>query len=123
MKSIPESEAKPTEQRVQIRVGLKLQADAYVEELGILHGFVKDISLQGLTFYLDRNLANNKPIKLRLHVPPLSSSDEPRLVVASGKTVHTIYDSHESNFRLGIKLVDFESDADKKFLLKYLNRS
>jgi len=118
--TVTTTEVKSYDSRNHSRFRFRLQADAHIEGQGVFRGFVKDISLQGVTLYLDRNLLKDKSVQIRIHVPPAATTEKAYSVVATGKTIHSIFDSDELNFRLGIKLLYFASEADETYLKKYL---
>jgi len=104
------------ETRKEPRIRVKWYADAIIDGVGAYRGFLKDISLNGTDLFLDSNLQHVKVMKLRIYVPPLSKSSEPRAMEVTGKVVYTIYDGNESLFHTGLNFSQFNSESDQAYL-------
>ena len=72
--------------------------------------------MNGADIFLEHSLQNVKFVKLHISLPPLSVTDNPRVVEVSGKIVHVVYDSNESFFRAGINFLKFNLESDLAYL-------
>lgn len=106
--------------RNEPRFLFRLAADALVDERECHHGFVKDISVEGATLYIDRNFQKPKSIQLHIKVPPLIATTKPHVVKVVGTIVYSIYDCVEMSFRVGVSFDQFPTPSDRDFLQERL---
>jgi hypothetical protein len=102
--------------RSEPRILVRWHADALVDGHGVYHGFVKDISLKGTNIYLDLNLQKVESIKLRIHLPPISTTCEHHFIEVAGRVVYTSYDGNESLFHAGVQFTHFTLKSDQAYL-------
>lgn len=101
----------------------KWHVDVLVNGHDVYHGYVKEVSMQGASLFLDHNLQGSKQIGLQIHIPPLTATEKLRVVEVTAKINSTIYDSDEDYFRTGINFIKFSSEADSAYLESRINNS
>lgn len=79
-------------------------------------GFLKDISIEGATLYLDHNLEHHRAITLQIQVPPLAAHAPAHLIGIDCHSVYSIHDNSEQMFRTGVMFTKFHQEADRDFL-------
>jgi hypothetical protein len=114
--SASNSSAIDSEHRSEPRYLVKWHIVALLDSGDTHHGHIKDISFNGISVLLERNLQHIKKITLHIHVPPLDTSSGARIVEVEGKFVYTIHDHEEHVFRTGLHFGKFKTEADKNFL-------
>lgn len=102
--------------RERTRTPTRLRVTAIIEAYGILQGYVRDISINGASLYVEHNLHIHKSIELQLIIPPQVVNEPPRVVVVAGKIVYSVYESYELGFRAGIHFLKFNNEADIAYL-------
>lgn len=108
------------EHRSVPRFYAKWRAVAFIDAQNQYHGFIKDISVKGTAFFVDRNLQSLEFIKLHIQIPPSHTLKEARILKAYGKVIYTTHDRSELLFRTGISFLKFDSEDDPVFLEKFL---
>lgn len=106
--------------RNEPRFHFRLAVDVLVDGREFHHGFVKDISLEGATLYIDRNFQKPKSIQLHIKVPPIIAATKPHVVKVAGTIVYSIYDCDEMRFRSGVNFDQFNTPSDRDFLQERL---
>jgi hypothetical protein len=109
--------------RNEPRFRFRLNVDVLVDGQEFHHGFVKDISLEGATLYMDRNFQKPRSIQLHIKVPPLIAAGKPHVVKVAGMIVYSIYDCNEMSFRSGVNFNQFNTPSDRDFLQERLCRT
>lgn len=104
------------EQRIEPRVHVRWHVDVFVDGQAVYHGFIKDISSKGADIFVDHNLQKVKLVKLLIHVPPLSVTDDHHVVDVSGKVIYAAHDSEELLFRTGVNFLKFNLESDQAYL-------
>ncbi|MFZ2300729.1 MAG: PilZ domain-containing protein [Gallionella sp.] len=104
------------EQRIEPRVHVRWHVDVFVEGQAVYHGFIKDISSKGADVFVDHNFQNVKFVKLLIHVPPLSATEDHHVIDVSGKVIYAAHDSEELLFRIGINFLKFNLESDQAYL-------
>jgi c-di-GMP-binding flagellar brake protein YcgR len=80
------------------------------------HGRTYDISVQGLTVIVDRNIFNEGDVTVLLAIPPAHSGTPQKIVEATAKMVYTVFSSEHDAFRIGLNFKEFNGNG--KELLK-----
>jgi hypothetical protein len=117
----PPDAPKYEERRSEHRIRVRWHVDALVDGQ-MQHGIVKDISPKGADILLEHNLQNAKLIRLHIHVPPLSVTDDHHAVEISGKIIYSSHDSDEMLFRTGVKFLQFHLESDQTYLQSRLGK-
>lgn len=106
--------------RAAKRYLVRWRVAAFVDQRGLHHGHIKDISVTGAALLLDQNFQSIEFIKLHIYVSPPASSRMPCIVEVLGKVVYTIFDSRELRFRTGVHFMQFSTAHDPVFLAHHL---
>jgi len=107
-------------QRAEPRIRVRWHAEVFIEGQGVHRGFIKEISMSGTGFFLQKNVPMTKSIRLRIYMPPFTSSSVPYTMDVNAKVLHTVLDSEESLFRTGVIFSQFIVPGDKRLLQKYI---
>lgn len=108
------------EHRTVQRYLVKWRIAAFVDQRGLHHGHLKDISIRGAAILLDQNFQSADFIKLHVYVPPPATSRLPCVVEVIGRIVYSIYDARELRFRIGVNFLKFATEHDPVFLEDHL---
>ncbi|HEX5337577.1 MAG TPA: PilZ domain-containing protein [Gallionella sp.] len=79
-------------------------------------GQVKDISTNGASVLLERNLRTSTKVSLRIEIPSLSGHGRSRTIIVHGRIVYTVHDAEMLTFRAGIQFEKFELASDHSYL-------
>lgn len=105
------------EYRKETRYRASWRIDVAVEGHDLQEGRIKDISLHGTATILNgRNLKPGISVTLHIHIPPLTNTSMPKVMIVDGKTSYTIHDANDLCFRVGVTFVKFELASDSAFL-------
>jgi hypothetical protein len=104
------------EQRREPRFHVHWHVVTELDKHGICHGFIKEISIQGATLFLDHDLIKVKTILLEIESPALQPQAPPHILAIDCHVIYAIHDSEERMFRTGIHFHKFRIDSDKDFL-------
>ena len=108
------------ELRTVERYVIKWRVTAFIDQRGLHHGVVKDISIKGAAILFEQNFQAVEYIKLHIYVTPTAPSKIPCIIEVLGKVVYAIHDPHEHRFRTGINFLRFNTEHDPVFLSKHL---
>ncbi len=104
------------EQRREPRFHVHWHVATELDKHGICLGFIKEISIQGATLYLDHDLIKVKKIILEIQVPALQPHTAPHILAIDCQVIYAIHDSDEQMFRTGIHFDKFQVESEKDFL-------
>jgi hypothetical protein len=85
------------------------------------HGRTHDVSLLGMTVFLDQNIFFTSRIIALLAIPPIHHGQKETILVLQCRQTHTVLDSVHGRFRLGISFIQAKS-AGAKILSDVLSR-
>jgi hypothetical protein len=111
--------AKLQNKRVEPRIRIRWHAEAYVDRK-VYKGFIKEISMTGTGIYLPQSVIFESSFRLRIYMPPFTSTSVPHTMDVTAKVVHSVLYSYESLFRTGVIFTQFFVPTDKKLLQKYI---
>ncbi|MDD5242361.1 MAG: PilZ domain-containing protein [Sulfuricella sp.] len=81
------------------------------------HGRVNDISAGGISIHCDYNIFYTDIVTLLLAIPPLSITQDKKIIEVKSRMVYTILSKNA--FRIGLKFIRFKP-GDEKFLKERL---
>lgn len=117
----PPSEQPVNEHRAAKRYLVRWRVAAFVDQRGLHHGQIKDLSVTGAAVLFEQNFQSVEFIKLHIYVSPPASSKMPCIVEVVGRVIYTIFDSHEQRFRTGVHFLQFSTAHDPVFLAHHLS--
>lgn len=79
-------------------------------------GQIKDISANGASILVERNLRPGTKVILCIDIPSLTGHGKPRTIVVHGKIVYTVHDGEHLTFRAGIHFSKFNLASDRSYL-------
>lgn len=79
----------------------------------IYHGRTQDLSARGASVYVDHNIFTMKEVVVLLGVPPLHAGQKETIIEIQSSMVYTVFDSGQSQFRIGIRFSHFKGDGKK----------
>jgi hypothetical protein len=109
------------EQRKAPRFRVGWHTDIFFDDKSMHHGFINDISTLGASIFLDSGSIPEKST-LHIHVPPLSLTSEPHIIVVSGKVVYVVYDGDKQLFRAAFVFLKFHLESDLAYLGERLTK-
>lgn len=111
--------AKLQNQRAEPRIRVRWHAEAFVD--GKVHrGFIKEISVTGTGIYLHQSVKFENSFRLRIYMPPFTSTSVPYTMDVTASGIHSVLDSYESLFRTGVFFTQFFVPTDKNLLQKHI---
>lgn len=123
--SAPAAIAQPKsgkELRTVERYIVKWRVTAFVDQHGLHHGVVKDISIKGGAILFEQNFQSVEFIKLHIYMTPPAPAKIPCIIEVLGKIVYVIHDPKEHRFRTGISFLKFNTEHDPVFLSDHLEK-
>lgn len=117
--SLPDPFEQPPELRGDARYRVRWSAVATIDD-DRLTALVKDISPQGATLLLERNLHAKRQLTLDISLPPMHKGGAVHHMRLQGKLVYTIHDDTERMFRAGLQIESYAAPADRSMLEKRL---
>ena len=87
----------------------------------IYHGRTHDLSLSGASVLIESNVFFTSEIVLLLAVPPMQQGHKETILEIQCSVMHTVLDSEHSQFRLGMKFMQFKGDG-KQILSDILSK-
>lgn len=97
------------------RFRIKWHIDILIDGQSTYRGIANDISTQGVSIYLNRNLSATRCV-LHLHVPPHDLAKKSHIIAVSGKVIYTVYDSSKQSFRAAVSFLNFNLESDLAYL-------
>ena len=103
------------EKRKAPRYLVNWRADIVSNEKGTFQGLIHDISTLGASIYFNASvpLVN---YTLYIQVAPLSLTNKPHVISATGKVVYSVYDGKRYLFRAAVNILRFQQESDLAFL-------
>ena len=77
------------------------------------HGHTNDISLDGVSVVVDRNVFTKDEVTVMLALSPERAGVPEKLIVATAKMIYTVYSPKHSAFRIGLAFRQFVGDGRK----------
>jgi hypothetical protein len=109
------------EHRKTTRYYVRWHVAVHINDQGLHHGFVRDLSVKGAAILVGKNLNVSESIKLHILVPPLDAHSTPRIIEVTGEITYSVHDPDELQFRVGISFDRFSTEHDPAFLEEHLN--
>lgn len=110
------------ELRTVERYSIKWRVTAFIDQRGLHHGVIKDISIKGAAVLFEQNFQSVEYIKLHIYVAPTAPSKIPCIIEVLGKVIYAIHDPKEHRFRTGINFLKFNTEHDPVFLSQHLEQ-
>ena len=108
------------EPRIAPRIRVRWHVEAFIDGQRIQRGFIKEISMSGTGIYLHKDVQTGNSFRLRIYMPPFTSTSVPYTIDVNAKVKYSVLDSHESLFRAGIFFAQFNLPSDKEYLQKHI---
>lgn len=93
----------------------------YSDRNDIYHGRTHDLSVLGASIFVDYNIFMMSELVLLLAIPPLQPGHQETIIEIQCRMVYTILASAQSQFRIGIRFLDFKGDG-KRLLSDILSK-
>jgi hypothetical protein len=87
----------------------------------IYHGRTFDVSMSGISILLERNMTFTSEVVVLLAIPPIHQGLKETIVEIQCNLTHSVLDSVHSQFRLGMKYIQFKGEG-KKILSEVLSK-
>ncbi len=87
----------------------------------IYHGRTHDLSLNGASILIERNVSFTTEVVILLSIPPMHLGQKKTIIEIECSTKYTLLDSVHGQFRLEMKFVHFKGDG-KKILSDILSK-
>jgi hypothetical protein len=87
----------------------------------IYHGRTYDVSMSGISILLERNMLFTSEVVVLLAIPPIHQGLKETIVEIECNLTHSVLDSVHSQFRLGMKYIQFKGDG-KRILSDVLSK-
>lgn len=75
------------------------------------HGRTHDISTQGLSVVVDRNIFSEGDVTVLLAIPPAHPGAPQKIVEATAKMIYTVFSSDHDAFRIGLDFREFKRNG------------
>lgn len=79
-------------------------------------GQIRDISQNGASILVGRNLSPSTKVILCIDIPSLTGHGKPRTIVVHGRVVYTVHDGEHMTFRAGVQFIKFNLASDRSYL-------
>ncbi len=79
-------------------------------------GQIRDISQNGASILVGRNLVPSTKVILCIDIPSLTGHGKPRTIVVHGRVVYTVHDGEHMTFRAGVQFNKFNLASDRSYL-------
>lgn len=109
------------EQRKAHRFRVGWHTDIILGDQSTHQGFINDISTMGASIFLSDGLTSEKAT-LHIHVPPLSRTSAPHVIVVTGKSVYVVFDGDKQMFRTAFVFLKFQQESDQAYLEERLSK-
>ena len=87
----------------------------------IYHGRTFDVSMSGISILLERNMMFTSEVVVLLAIPPIHQGLKETIVEIECSLTHSVLDSVHSQFRLGMRYIQFKGDG-KRILSDVLSK-
>lgn len=84
-------------------------------------GFINDISVQGASVFLSDSLTTEEAV-LHIHIPPLTKTASPHVLVIFGRTVYAVFDGDKQMYRVAFVFQKFHRESDQDYLGERLSK-
>ena len=109
------------EQRRAPRFRVNWHAEIVFADQTVHRSFINDISVQGASVFLGDNVTTEEAT-LHIHIPPLTKTSPPHVLVVSGRMVYTVFDSDKQMYRIAFVFLRFRQEPDRAYLEERLSR-
>ena len=79
----------------------------------IYHGRTYDLSLNGTSIFIERNISFTSEVVILLSIPPMHLGQKKTILEVNCSTSYTLLDSAQNQFRLEMKFVHFKGEGRK----------
>lgn len=87
----------------------------------IYHGRTHDLSMWGASILVERNIFVMSEVVILLAIPPLHMGQKETIIEIQCSMVYTVLDSEESQFRIGMRFLNFKGEG-KRILSDILSK-